>query len=91
MAGSKSRAKIVEPAIRPQTVKRKSSLFAGSEATDGSGYSLATLLQTYKMSGVIPLEWLSQREHSPSQTPSRIAQGWPVIEIEGLNALELQI
>ena len=36
-----------------------------------------TLLQTCKMNSVDPLDWLSQ-------TLSRIAQGWPVTEIEAL-------
>ncbi len=39
--------------------------------------TLATLLQTCKINSVDPLGWLSQ-------TLSRIAQGWPVTEIEGL-------
>lgn len=68
---------IVERAIRPQTITRKNSLFAGSEGGGRTWATLATLLQTCKMNSVDPLDWLSQ-------TLSRIAQGWPVTEIEGL-------
>jgi transposase len=68
---------IVERAIRPQTITRKNSLFAGSEGGGRTWATLATLLQTCKMNGVDPLNWLSQ-------TLSRIAQGWPVTEIEDL-------
>ncbi|MCX2697849.1 IS66 family transposase [Ochrobactrum chromiisoli] len=68
---------IVERAIRPQTITRKNSLFAGSEGGGRTWATLATLLQTCKMNAVDPLDWLSQ-------TLSRIAKGWPVTEIEGL-------
>ncbi|MEJ5023691.1 IS66 family transposase [Brucella anthropi] len=68
---------IVERAIRPQTITRKNSLFAGSEGGGRTWAALATLLQTCKMNSVDPLDWLSQ-------TLSRIAQGWPVTEIEAL-------
>jgi len=68
---------IVERAIRPQTITRKNSLFAGSEGGGRTWATLATLLQTCKMNSVDPLDWLSQ-------TLSRIAQGWPVTEIEAL-------
>lgn len=68
---------IVERAIRPQTITRKNSLFAGSEGGGRTWATLATLLQTCKMNSVDPLDWLSQ-------TRSRIAQGWPVTEIEAL-------
>ena len=68
---------IVERAIRPQTITRKNSLFAGSEGGGRTWATLATLLQTCKMNGVDPLDWLSQ-------TLTRIAQGWPVSEIEAL-------
>ncbi|MBB6262211.1 transposase [Paenochrobactrum gallinarii] len=70
---------IVERAIRPQTITRKNSLFAGSEGGGRTWATLATLLQTCKMNSVDPLNWLSQ-------TLSRIAQGWPVTEIEDLIA-----
>ncbi len=68
---------IVERAIRPQTITRKNSLFAGSEGGGRTWATLATLLQTAKMNNVDPLDWLSQ-------TLTRIAQGWPVSELEAL-------
>ncbi|MBD9512180.1 IS66 family transposase [Ensifer sp. ENS10] len=68
---------IVERAIRPQTITRKNSLFAGSEGGGRTWATVATLLQTCKMNGVNPLDWLSQ-------TLTRIAQGWPASEIEAL-------
>jgi transposase len=68
---------IVERAIRPQTITRKNSLFAGSEGGGRSWATLATLLQTAKMNSVDPLDWLSK-------TLTRIAQGWPVTEIDAL-------
>ncbi len=68
---------IVERAIRPQTITRKNSLFADSEGGGRTWATVATLLQTAKMNGVDPLYWLSQ-------TLVRIAQGWPVSEIEAL-------
>lgn len=68
---------IVERAIRPQTITRKNSLFAGSEGGGRTWATLATLLQTCKMNGVDPLAWLTQ-------TLSRIAQAWPATEIEAL-------
>jgi transposase len=68
---------IVERAIRPQTITRKNSLFAGSEGGGRTWATLATLLQTCKMNCIDPLYWLSQ-------TLTRIAQGWPVAEIEAL-------
>ncbi|WEJ13996.1 IS66 family transposase [Sinorhizobium prairiense] len=68
---------IVERAIRPQTITRKNSLFAGSEGGGRTWATVATLLQTCKMNGVDPLDWLSQ-------TLTRIALGWPASEIEAL-------
>ncbi|OWZ88810.1 IS66 family transposase [Sinorhizobium sp. LM21] len=68
---------IVERAIRPQTITRKNSLFAGSEGGGRTWATVATLLQTCKMNGVDPFDWLSQ-------TLTRIAQGWPASEIEAL-------
>ncbi|QXC52880.1 IS66 family transposase (plasmid) [Agrobacterium salinitolerans] len=68
---------IVERAIRPQTIMRKNSLFAGSEGGGRTWATVATLLQTAKINNVDPLDWLSQ-------TLTRIAQGWPVSEIEAL-------
>ncbi|PWJ82316.1 transposase IS66-like protein [Pseudaminobacter salicylatoxidans] len=68
---------IVERAIRPQTITRKNSLFAGSDGGGRTWATLATLLQTCKMNSVDPLDWLSQ-------TLIRIAQGWSAAEIEML-------
>lgn len=68
---------IVERAIRPQTITRKNSLFAGSEGGGRTWATVATLLQTAKMNGVDPLAWLSQ-------SLTRIAQRWPVAEIDML-------
>lgn len=68
---------IVERAIRPQTITRKNSLFAGSEGGGRTWATVATLLQTAKMNNVDPLDWLSQNL-------TRIAQGWHVSEIEAL-------
>lgn len=68
---------IVERAIRPQTITRKNSLFAGSEGGGRTWATVATLLQTAKMNNVDPRDWLSQ-------TLTRIAQGWPASEIEAL-------
>jgi transposase len=68
---------IVERAIRPQTITRKNSLFAGSHGGGRTWATVATLLQTCKMNSVDPLDWLSQ-------TLTRIAQGWPASEIEML-------
>ena len=68
---------IVERAIRPQTITRKNSLFAGSEGGGRTWATLATLLQTCKMNDVDPLAWLAQ-------TLRRIAQGWPAADIEAL-------
>lgn len=66
---------IIESTISPQTITRKNSLFAGSEGGGRTWATLATLLQTAKMNNVDPLDWLSQ-------TLTRIAQSWPVSEIE---------
>jgi transposase len=68
---------IVERAIRPQTITRKNSLFAGSEGGGRTWATLATLLQTAKMNNVDPLAWLSQ-------TLTRIAQRWSAAEIDML-------
>ncbi len=68
---------IVERAIRPPTITRKNSLFAGSEGGGRTWATVATLLQTCKMNGVDPLAWLSQ-------TLTRIAQRWPAAKIEML-------
>ncbi|UVK48054.1 IS66 family transposase (plasmid) [Mesorhizobium sp. AR07] len=68
---------IVERAIRPQTITRKNSLFAGSHGGGQTWATVATLLQTCKMNNIDPLDWLSQ-------ALTRIAQGWPASEIEML-------
>jgi len=68
---------IVERAIRPQTITRKNSLFAGSDGGGRAWATLATLLQTAKMNDVDPLAWLTQ-------TLERIANGWPNSEIDAL-------
>ncbi|RWA95058.1 IS66 family transposase [Mesorhizobium sp.] len=68
---------IVERAIRPQTITRKNSLFAGSEGGGRTWATVATLLQTAKMNNVDPLAWLSQ-------TLTRVAQRWSAAEIDML-------
>nr|WP_319484897.1 IS66 family transposase [uncultured Cohaesibacter sp.] len=68
---------IVERAIRPQTITRKNSLFAGSDGGGRTWATIATLLQTAKMNNVDPLDWLSQ-------TLERIAHAWPASDIDAL-------
>jgi transposase len=68
---------IVEHAIRPQTITRKNALFAGSDGGGRTWATIATLLQTAKMNDVDPLTWLAQ-------TLQRIANGWPISQIEKL-------
>lgn len=68
---------IVERAIRPQTITRKNSLFAGSDGGGRTWAAIATLLQTCKMNDVDPLAWLTQ-------TLTRIANRWPSSDIEAL-------
>ena len=68
---------IVERAIRPQTITRKNSLFAGSDGGGRTWATIATLLQTCKMNNVDPVAWLTQ-------TLERIANKWPSAEIEAL-------
>lgn len=68
---------IVERAIRPQTITRKNSLFAGSDGGGRTWATIATLLQTAKMNNVDPLAWLTQ-------TLERLANGWPNAEISAL-------
>ena len=68
---------IVERAIRPQTITRKNALFAGSDGGGRTWATIATLLQTAKMNDVDPLTWLAQ-------TLQRIANGWPISQIEKL-------
>jgi hypothetical protein len=68
---------IVERAIRPQTITRKNALFAGSDGGGRTWANIATLLQTAKMNDVDPLTWLAL-------TLQRIANGWPISQIEKL-------
>jgi transposase len=68
---------IVERAIRPQTITRKNSLFAGSDGGGRTWATIATLLQTAKMNDVDPQAWLTQ-------TLERIANGWPKSDIDAL-------
>jgi transposase len=67
----------VERAIRPQTITRKNSLFAGSHGGGRTWATVATLLQTAKMNDVDPNAWLTQ-------TLERIAQGWSINRIDEL-------
>jgi transposase len=67
----------VERAIRPQTITRKNSLFAGSDGGGRTWAAIASLLATAKMNTVDPHAWLTQ-------TLERIANGWPNREIEAL-------
>jgi len=68
---------IVERAIRPQTITRKNSLFAGSDGGGRTWATIATLLQTCKMNNGDPVAWLTQ-------TLERIANQWPSAEIDAL-------
>jgi transposase len=68
---------IVERAIRPQTITRKNALFAGSDGGGRTWATIATLLQTAKMNDVDPQAWLAL-------TLQRIAEGWPISQIEKL-------
>ena len=68
---------IVERAIRPQTITRKNSLFAGSDSGGRTWATIATLLQTAKMNNVDPQAWLTQ-------TLERIANGWPSSNLDAL-------
>jgi transposase len=68
---------IVERAIRPQTITRKNSLFAGSDGGGRTWATIATLLQTCKMNAVDLVAWLTQ-------TLQRIANQWPRAKIDQL-------
>jgi transposase len=68
---------IVERAIRPQTIVRKNSLFAGSDGGGKTWATIATLLQTARMNNVDPFAWLAQ-------TLERIANGWPSSQIDAI-------
>jgi transposase len=52
-------------------------LFAGSHGGGRTQAIIATLLQTAKMNDVDPRTWLAQ-------TLERIAQGWPMSQIDAL-------
>src|SRR4029453_9947531 len=67
----------VERAIRPQTITRKNSLFAGSDGGGRTWAAIASLLATAKMNNVDPHARLTQ-------TLERTANGWPNREIEAL-------
>lgn len=68
---------IVERAIRPQTITRKNSLFAGSDGGGRTWATIATLLQTCRMNSVDPTAWLTQ-------ALSRIANQWPSAHLDAL-------
>jgi transposase len=67
----------VERTIRPQTITRKNSLFAGSDGGGRTWATLATLLATAKLNNVDPHAWLKL-------TLERIASGWPNRELDAL-------
>ena len=67
----------VERNIRPQTITRKNSLFAGSDGGGRTWATLATLLTTAKLNAVDPEAWLKL-------TLERIANGWPNRDIDAL-------
>lgn len=56
---------------------KKNALFAGSHGGGRTWATIATLLQTAKMNDVDPYAWLTQ-------TLERIAQGWPISQIDAL-------
>lgn len=68
---------IAERAIRPQTVTRNNSLFAGSDGGGRTWATIAILLRTCRMNNVDPAAWLTQ-------TLQRIADQWPSAEIDAL-------
>lgn len=68
---------IVERAIRPQTIVRKNAIFAGSDGGGRTWATIATLLQTCRINDVDPLAWLTQ-------TLERIADRWPISQVEQL-------
>jgi transposase len=68
---------IVERAIRPQTIIRKNSLFAGNDGGGRTWATIATVLQTCKMNDVDPQAWLTQ-------TLERLANGWPISQLQDL-------
>ena len=68
---------VVKCAIRPQTITRKNSLFAGSDGGGRTWAKIATLLQNCKMNDVDPLAWLTL-------TLERIANQWPITKLDAL-------
>ena len=74
---------IVERAIRPQTITRKNSLFAGSAGGGRTWAAIATMLQTCKMNGVDPYAWATT---DPGAHRQPMAQQ----RHRGTDALELQ-
>jgi hypothetical protein len=62
---------------RAMTITRKNALFAGSAGGGRTWATVATLLQTAKMNDVDPNAWLTL-------TLERIAQGWPISQIDQL-------
>ncbi len=67
----------VERTIRPQTITRKNSLFAGSDGGGRTWSILATLLTTAKLNNVDPHAWLKL-------TLECIAGGWPNRQLDAL-------
>ena len=67
----------VERTIRPQTITRKNSLFAGSDGGGRTWATLATLLATAKLNDVDPHAWLKL-------TLERFANGWPNRKLDAL-------
>jgi len=67
----------IERTIRPQTIVRKNSLFAGSESGGASWAILATVLETAELNNVDPHAWLEQ-------TLRRLANGWSSQRIDEL-------
>ena len=67
----------VERTIRPQTITRKNSLFAGSDGGGRTWATLATLLTTAKLNNLDPQAWLKL-------TLERITAGWPNRELDAL-------
>ena len=68
---------VVERAIRPQTITRKNSLFAGSDGGGRTWATIATVLQTCRANDVDPQAWLTK-------TLERLANGWPLSQLEDL-------
>ncbi len=67
----------VERTIRPQTITRKNSLFAGSDGGGRTWSAIAALLTTAKLNDVDPHAWLKL-------TLERIAGGWSNRELDAL-------